>query len=68
MDKYYRKIGELEVCPRCNSIFIQYNEINDQCYCLEKNCNYRWEEDIDFENINKIKNDYLRMSIRRIVA
>lgn len=66
MAKYYRRLGELEICPICKSIFIQYDERRDQCYCLE--CKNRWEEDIDFDNINNIKNDYLRISIRRIVA
>ncbi len=66
MAKHFRKLGELENCPKCGSIFIQYDEAQDQCYCLE--CNSRWEEDLDFNNISSIKNDYLRISIRRVVA
>lgn len=66
MAKNFRKLGELEICPSCKSILIQYDERRDQCYCLE--CNNRWEEDIDFHNIDSIKNDHLRISIRRIVA
>jgi hypothetical protein len=66
MAKKYRKYGEMETCPNCSSLFIQYDEINDQCYCLA--CNHRWEEDVDFDEVNNIKNDYLRISIRRIIA
>lgn len=58
----------MEVCPNCESIFIQYDESNDECYCLEKDCNYKWKEEIDFNNINNIKNPYLRTSIKHIPA
>ncbi len=59
------KRNEIEHCPNCNSIFIQYDETNDECYCLEKDCNHRWKEDLDFHNI---KNPYLRTSIKHIPA
>jgi len=59
----YKK--EFEICPKCKSIFIQYDENNDECYCLEKHCNHRWKEDLDFNNI---KNPYLRTSIKHIPA
>lgn len=56
---------EIERCPDCQSIFIQYDQNTDECYCLEKNCNRRWKEDLDFYNI---KNPYLRISIKHIPA
>lgn len=56
---------EIEVCPKCKSRFIQYDEGNDECYCLEKDCNYRWKADLDFDDI---KNPYLRASIKHIPA
>lgn len=51
---------EVEACPECKSVFIQYDKITNECYCLEKNCNHRWKFNFDFNNI---KNDYLRISI-----
>ena len=62
---FFHKKGEVEHCPECGSFFIQYNENTNQCYCLEKKCNYIWEEDLDFKNI---KNSYLRLSIKNIPA
>lgn len=63
---YYHKKGEIERCPDCGSIYIQYNESSDECYCLIKSCGKRWRyEDFDFHNII---NPYLRNSIKRIPA
>lgn len=56
---------DVERCEKCKSIFIQYDENNEECYCLEKNCNHRWKVELDFYNI---KNPYLRTSIKRIPA
>lgn len=56
---------EMEFCPRCNSIYIQYDENNDECYCLNRKCNNRWSAYLDFNNI---RNPYLRTSIKRIPA
>lgn len=56
---------ETERCPQCNSIYIQYDENNDECYCLNKECNHRWPANLDFHDI---KNPYLRTSIKRIPA
>lgn len=55
----------MERCPKCKSIYIQYDEYSDECYCLNKECGHRWEADFDFHNI---KNPYLRTSIKRIPA
>lgn len=55
----------MERCPQCNSIYIQYDENNDECYCLNKECNHRWPANLDFHDI---KNPYLRTSIKRIPA
>jgi hypothetical protein len=54
------KRKNLESCPKCKSIFIQYDENSDECYCLMKECNHNWSVDLDFSNI---KNPYLRASI-----
>lgn len=51
---------EWEYCPKCKSLFIQYDKCRDECYCLVKNCNHRWVFNYDFCNI---KNSYLRISI-----
>jgi hypothetical protein len=56
---------DVERCPKCKSIYIQYDEYSDECYCLNKECGNRWEADLDFHNI---KNPYLRTSIKRIPA
>jgi len=53
----------IEKCPNCGSPFIQYDEITNECYCLEKNCNHRWLQKLNFDNIN---NPYLRTSIKRM--
>lgn len=53
---------DIEKCPKCESIFIQQDRITKKLYCLERNCNYRWDE--DFKDIEKIKNMYLRASMR----
>jgi len=58
----------IECCPICKSIYIQYDESYDQCYCLVRECGHRWEEDIDFDNLHQIRNPYLRTSIKRIPA
>lgn len=55
----------IERCPQCGGLFIQYDEDNDQLYCLEKSCSFRWAEDLDFYNI---RNPYLRNSIKNIPA
>jgi hypothetical protein len=57
------KKERIERCPMCRSLFIQYDENTDECYCLVKSCNHRWKMDIDFLNI---KNPYLRNSIKHI--
>ncbi len=57
---------EIERCPECQSIFIQYDENTEECYCLEKACSHRWKMiELDFYNI---KNPYLRTSIKHIPA
>ncbi len=56
----------IERCPKCQSLFIQYDEVKDELYCLEKQCNNRWSSDID--DFYNIKNPYLRNSIKRIPA
>jgi len=58
----------IECCPHCRSIYIQYNEDSDECYCLIRECGHRWKEDIDFSKIQSIKNPYLRTSIKHIPA
>jgi len=56
---------EWENCPKCQSLFIQYDQNTNECYCLEKGCGHRWDADFDFNNI---KNPYLRTSIKHIPA
>ena len=50
----------MERCPQCESQFIQYNNVTGELYCLEKDCNHRWQQKLNYD---KIKNDYLRTSI-----
>lgn len=52
----------IEICPKCDSIFIQYNETTQECYCLEKKCNHRWKR----ESLKNIKNSFLKLSVGRI--
>lgn len=52
----------MEKCPKCKSRFIQYDNITKECYCLQKDCNYRWKEILNFNNI---ENMYLRVSIKK---
>ena len=49
-----------ETCPKCGSIFIQFDNIFDQCYCLVKSCGHRW-----FQHLirNELANDYLRTTM-----
>ncbi len=61
----YYKDQDIERCPHCHRIYIQYDETKDECYCLSKDCGHRWKVDLDFENI---KNPYLRASIKRMPA
>ena len=51
-----------EICPKCKSEFIQHDKYNNMLHCLEKKCNYKWVQKIDFKNI---KNKYLRASIQK---
>ena len=53
-------MNDVERCPKCGSIYIQYDRITGKCYCLIKSCNHRWEQELDFDNI---KNAYLRATI-----
>ncbi len=50
-----------EKCPRCGSIFIQYDTIMKECYCLVRKCGHRWSYEI--KDKWNIKNKYLRASI-----
>jgi len=50
----------MERCPKCNSIYIQYDKFTEECYCLEKSCLHRWKMEL---NPDIIQNDYLRISI-----
>ena len=66
MEKEYLILGEkimkneIEKCPKCDSIFIQYNNATGQCYCLEKICQHKWYQKLDYDSI---ENNYLRCSI-----
>ena len=50
----------MERCPKCDSIFIQVNNITDECYCLVKKCHYHWFQRLIRSNIENI---YLRTSM-----
>jgi hypothetical protein len=50
----------METCPKCDSIFIQVNNISEECYCLVKSCGHRWRQSLIR---NQIKNNYLRISM-----
>ena len=55
-------IGKMEKCPRCGSVYIQYEEANDTFHCLVKSCGARWvDSGIDLKHVNNI---YLRASIK----
>jgi len=52
----------IELCPKCGSVYIQYDRISDKFYCLVRSCGHRWEDkNIDLKNIVNI---YLRASIK----
>jgi len=49
--------NKIEKCPKCNSVFIQFDNITEECYCLVRDCEYRWKTgNLVFENM------YLRTS------
>lgn len=52
----------MEKCPKCGSIYIQFDKYSDECYCLIKNCNHRWKQLLIRD---EIENDYLRLSMHK---
>ena len=50
----------MEKCPRCGSIFIQFNNFTDECYCLVKDCRNHWKQSLIRD---KIENNYLRITM-----
>jgi len=49
---------EMETCPKCNSIFIEYDKFHLQAHCLVYACLHRW--DMDREIARKSSNVYLK--------
>lgn len=49
----------MEKCLKCGSIFIQYDNITEELYCLIRECMYRWKQKLR----EPIENIYLRTSI-----
>jgi len=54
---------QYDKCPKCGSIFIEYNPCREEIHCLVKKCHYR--EHVDYSKIKdmKIDNIYLRTTI-----
>jgi len=50
----------MESCPKCDSIFIQVDNISDNCYCLVKKCHHRWFQKLIRKDVENI---YLRTSM-----
>jgi hypothetical protein len=55
-------MNNLETCLNCESIYIQFDNFTDECYCLIKSCGHHW-----FQHLirDEIKNDYLRISMHK---
>jgi len=54
---------ELDVCPKCGSIFIQYDKAHSSAYCLIKSCFYRWS--MERKTAQQSRNLYLRTTAGR---
>lgn len=52
---------EMERCPKCHSIYIQYDGIRDEFYCLINSCLNRWDD--GSRDIDSIQNVYLKSSM-----
>jgi hypothetical protein len=49
---------EMDVCPKCGSIFIEYDKHHLSAYCLVKACFHRWK--MDRKTAQQSSNVYLR--------
>ena len=47
----------MEACPKCRSVYIQFDNHTNECYCLVKDCGHRWKQSLIR---NKVVNMYLR--------
>lgn len=47
----------MEKCPKCNTLYIEYDKKTSEIFCLE--CKHRWKMNLDYD---KIKNPILRKS------
>lgn len=56
--------GKMEVCPKCESIFIQWDALHDCFSCLERNCQNKWTDWPEGpKKYDEIENKHLRLSI-----
>jgi len=54
----------MEVCPKCGSIFIEWDGFHSCFHCLERKCQYKWTEwSKGPKKYDEIKNKHLRLSI-----
>ncbi len=49
----------MEVCPKCGSIFIEWDGGNQRFRCLQKDCLHTWRMELK----EPVKNVYLRMTL-----
>ncbi len=50
----------MERCPKCQSIFIEWDGYNECFICLQKDCMHTWKE---MELNEPIENVYLRITL-----
>lgn len=58
------KEEKMEVCPKCGSMFIEWDSLHDCFRCLERKCQYKWTEwPKGPKKYDGIKNECLKLSI-----
>jgi hypothetical protein len=58
------KMNDWEKCPKCGSVFIEWNSFCRCWYCLERKCHHKWTVWPEGpKTYNEIKNPYLRLSL-----
>jgi hypothetical protein len=54
----------LEACPRCQSIFIEWDGETDQYSCLERKCQNTWGQlDNGPRTYDEVRNSFLKASL-----
>jgi len=54
----------MEVCPKCGSVFIEWNGLQGCYRCLSRKCGHTWEACSEsLITYVEIKNTYLKLSL-----